>query len=340
MGKTTKSLVAFVAASVLSFAPVAAQAATAGNGDVSNAMRYGDSAPLGSILTEINADDTSKTIASAFPLNFFGQKYEGLCASDNGGVYPVLTASDSCTDAYNLSVAELARDAMSPMIAVLASDLNPGSDNCTALQSATTFGTACKVYGGATTIDGRDAMVFTWYRIPMFADDNAPGTFATFQMILIKRDTPNGDTVGYNFDFEFNYGTVTDIEDGYSFANPTTSCDYAGNIADCRWGVGPANYSTPGVEGGVATGYEFFNEFEISRLADSGNFALVANSLNSDIPGRYTCAMMDGVTVDCNAVTAGLADTGADSGQLAFLGGLAALSLVAGAAVVVRRRKA
>lgn len=35
-----------------------------------------------------------------------------------------------------------------------------------------------------------------------------------------------------------------------------------------------------------------------------------------------------------------LADTGADSGQLALLGGLAALSMVAGAAVVVRRRKA
>jgi LPXTG-motif cell wall-anchored protein len=35
-----------------------------------------------------------------------------------------------------------------------------------------------------------------------------------------------------------------------------------------------------------------------------------------------------------------LADTGANSGQLALLGGLAALSMVAGAAVVVRRRKA
>lgn len=340
MKKFTKALTAVVAASVLSLAPVAAQAVSPGNGDVSNAMRYGDSAPLGSILTEINDDDTSKTIASTFPLNFFGVKYEGLCASDNGGVYPVLTASDACTDAYNYSVAELARDAKAPMIAVLAADLNPGSDNCTALQAATTFGTACKVYGGSATIDGRDAMVFTWYRVPMYADNNAPGTFATFQMILIKRDTPNGDTLGYNFDFEFNYGTVTDLEDGYSFADPATACDYAGNLADCRWGVGPANYSTPGVEGGVATGYEFFNEFETSRLVDSGNFALVAHSLNSTIPGRYTCAMLDGAAVGCNAVTDGLAETGADNGQLALLGGLAALSMVAGAAVVARRRKA
>jgi LPXTG-motif cell wall-anchored protein len=333
-------MVAIIAASVLSLAPVAAQAATAGNGDVSNAMRYGVSAPLGNVIAGINGDDTSETIASSFPVNFFGTKYEGLCISDNGTVSPVLTSSDTCSNSYNLSVAELARDSESPMIAVLASDLHPGSDNCAALQAATTFGTACTVYGGSTTIDGRDAMVFTWYRIPMYANANTPGTFATFQMILIKRDTPNGATLGYNFDFEFNYATVSDIEDGYSYADPTTNCDYAAQISDCRWGVGPANYSTPGVVGGVATGYEFFNEFEISRLADSGNFALIANSLNSDIPGRYTCAMMDGIAVDCNALTAGLAETGADNGQLALFGGLAALSLVAGAAVVVRRRKA
>jgi LPXTG-motif cell wall-anchored protein len=46
------------------------------------------------------------------------------------------------------------------------------------------------------------------------------------------------------------------------------------------------------------------------------------------------------ITGATDAIPSALADTGADTGQLALLGGLAALSMVAGAAVVVRRRKA
>lgn len=100
--------------------------------DVTQAMRYsqaGTGSPVGSVVTAItNTDDDSTTIASPFPLNFFGQKMLGLCLTTNGTVSPVATPASSCSDEYDVDLKELAEDSSAPIIAALANDGDPGND--------------------------------------------------------------------------------------------------------------------------------------------------------------------------------------------------------------------
>lgn len=228
---------------------------------------------------------------------------------------------------------------------------------------------------GTTTIDGRQALVFTWYRIAENDADNADFLYNTLQIVVVKRAT--GDlTAGFDFDIEFNYGTLLDDEDGYHIDDPTDSCtayDSAGQpdeLADCRWGVGTASYvsglqvqsitfsgttatlttvtphglagkgsevwleldasgdpvlgalnsndrasakvtgpstltftvETPGANTtfgspptiNASDVYELYGAYAINRLANSGDTAMVKNSLNSSVRGRYTFGMAGG----------------------------------------------
>jgi LPXTG-motif cell wall-anchored protein len=215
--------------------------------------------------------------------------------------------------------------------------------NCATLAAATTFGTACSVYSGTTTVDGRDAMVFTWYRLPMF-DNTAGGAdeslFLTFQILLIKLDTPDPSN-GYDFEFEFNYGAVNDPNGGYSAADPTTACNFSVDLSDCRFAVGVGKYSTPGVEGGVASGFEFLSQYPTSELLDGGSRSLVTNSMNSTVGGRYVCYMVSGDQVGCDGKTPELPDTGVDAATATGIAvGALALFALGGALVVARRRRA
>jgi len=122
------------------------------------------------------------------------------------------------------------------------------------------YGAIGQLYFGTTTVDGRPAMVISWYRIGMYADDNPRVRTSTIQLVLVKKNTGDG-TVGWDFDVEFNYGTMTDDEDGYAApnynANGTTEGSTAGSWtadgtnpnggyapADARWGIGWASYRT------------------------------------------------------------------------------------------------
>lgn len=74
---------------------------------------------------------------------------------------------------------------------------------------------------GTGTVDGRPAVIFTWYRIAENDTGNADWLYNTLQIVLVKRATGDS-TVGFDFDIEFNYGTLQDDEDGYSASNPTS----------------------------------------------------------------------------------------------------------------------
>ena len=103
------------------------------------------------------------------------------------------------------------------------------------------------IYVGETTVDGRDAWIYTNYR-SVTNDTNNPDILTnTFQIVLIKRTTLNGDTRGYDFDIEYNFGAVKDGDDGYSAEGG--SCGSMNS--DCRTGVGIADPS-PGADGSVA----------------------------------------------------------------------------------------
>lgn len=228
---------------------------------------------------------------------------------------------------------------------------------------------------GTTTIDGQTALVVTWYRVPQNDADNAPFLSNTVQLIIIKRTTGNA-TIGFDFDIEFNYGTLLDDEDGYDVTDPTDSCSAYSRgaivgLPNCRWGVGTASYVsgiqvqsiafngttatiTTNAPHGIAglgsevwieldasadavlnnlnsndrgratvsgpstlsfpvatpttdttfTGalptinlsdvYELYGGYSIDRLADTGDTAMVNNSLNTAVLGRYRFTMSGG----------------------------------------------
>jgi hypothetical protein len=313
--------------------PFAASAATPGIGDVSDAMRYDVAGPFGTIVSDLSTeDDASTTFGAPFPINFFGQVSAGICLTTNGGFYPVPTDTDSCSDDYDEDLKNLALDASAPMIAVFAADQDLGECND---DTPDAWGTPCEIYFGTTTIDGRDAYVLTWYRVSMYEGENDPALDNTFQVVIIKKSTGN-DTDGWDFDIEFNFGHVTDNEDGYSAADPTDECE--SGTTDCRWGIGWANYI--GVD--EADAYELFPTTPTEQLIDGGAQALTAHSLNSAVLGRYTFGMVGGVTQGfaqpfvAAAPEPQLAATGSAPSAMPWLAG-AGLLLLAGAGVLVAR---
>jgi len=143
------------------------------------------------------------------------------------------------------------------------------------------------IYVGETTVDGRDAWIYTNYR-SVTNDGNNPDILTnTFQIVLIKRTTPNGVTRGYDFDIEYNFGAVKDGDDGYSAEGG--SCDDLNS--DCRTGVGIADWDPIGE---VADVYELFASTPSRDLVDGHTTSMTSNRLNSTINGRYTFRMVGG----------------------------------------------
>ncbi|MDO7882646.1 nidogen-like domain-containing protein [Salinibacterium soli] len=344
VAKTTLAALSVAAVITLGI-PSAAFAAGPGVGDVSDAMIYGTDGPVGSIVAELSdEDDDTETVALPFPINFFGTAYAALCISTNGVVYPVPTTADSCEDEYDENLADLAEDSEAPVIAALAADIdlenkvedadgNPITDDG--------FGVPAEIYFGTTTVDGKDAVVITWYRVQMFDDDNDKTLSNTFQIVFIKEATTDGDTVGYDFTIQFNFGTATDPEDGYVVdSEECTDEESEETPVDCyRWGVGWANW-----DGTTATPFELFPTTPRGALVDGAATSLTANSLNSSVLGRYTWGMVGGVTVGFAVPQMGgapeaapqLAATGSENSVLGIAGiGLAVI--LAGGVLLLRR---
>jgi hypothetical protein len=250
-----------------------------------------------------------------------------------------------------------------------------------------------QVYFGTTSVDGRDAYSLTWYRTGtndtdtnginggFFPAINPETLSITVQLLIVKRST-GSDAVGWDFDYEVNIGHATDASDGYSAADPTSTCD-TGNLSNCRWGIGTAQYlsgasiasisrdgtaltvNTSGAHNFVAgqrmvfqavTGSrtiskgtwnvlavvdsdtftiqdgraafseepvqsgqifysqasELFPSNNVLELRDAGgSTALVRNSLNSNVLGRYTFGMINGVVTNFLAPTMGQGVSGA-----------------------------
>jgi hypothetical protein len=214
------------------------------------------------------------------------------------------------------------------------------------------FGAVKQIYEGTTVIGGKAAVVITWYRVPTNDTHNSPLLSNTLQIVLIEEPTVNGAANGFDFTIQLNIGTATDNDDGYSSLDPTDSCDGdATGIAECRWGVGWADYDSVT---DTADSFELFATSPINQLVDSGgSTALVNNRLNSTVLGRYTWGMVGGVTVgfappsmdgtDSGTLVPAAADpalaaTGTDALRLGALGmGLAAVGVAF--LVMVRRRR-
>lgn len=187
------------------------------------------------------------------------------------------------------------------------------------------FGAVNQIYAGATTVGGVPAFAVTWYRVTSYESDNRPTFSNTFQIVIVQDPTADGAAVGYNFYVHFNFGTVSDNElaDGYDATDPDSECD-ALSPANCRFAVGFSFYDSVT---DTATSQELFANTPKADLMDGGAQALVANSLDSGVAGRYILRYL-GIPQ--------LAATGSESVPM----GLAALALLTagGVLMVVRRR--
>lgn len=135
---------------------------------------------------------------------------------------------------------------------------------------------------GTATVDGRPAEVFTWYRIAENDVGNADFLYNTLQIVIVKRSTGDA-TVGWDFDIEFNYGTLLDDEDGYDATDPTDNCSaynsgVVDGLADCRWGVGTASY---------------FSGLQVQSIAFSGNTATITTASPHGIAGLGSEVWLD-----------------------------------------------
>jgi hypothetical protein len=212
--------------------------------DSSAAMRYGASAPIGARLDGlVNNDDVSVVLALPFTINFFGEDYGFVCISENGAMFPRKSVPDgqllgvafgdgaaTCSN-YDLPLGGLAIDAGAPALASLAADhwtaiaTVPGCCGTPSIDGSKGVGdllgtggfTFPAVYAGATTVDGKDAYVVTWYRIPSHGTEAGAGEGTwTHQIVLIDDGKLAGAQTGNDFTAEFNYGTILTDRKGYS----------------------------------------------------------------------------------------------------------------------------
>jgi LPXTG-motif cell wall-anchored protein len=203
------------------------------------------------------------------------------------------------------------------------------------------FGNVKQVYAGSTTVDGKPAFAVTWFRVPTNDDTNSQLLSNTFQLVIIQEPTTDGDTLGYDFSVQFNFGTLTDGNDGYKIGSPSDECD-SNHPETCAWSVGWVRYDAIAE---TAQEFEFFADVPVTDLIDgAGNTALINNSLNSPVYGRYMMSMFGGVTtgysvpvLDGREVEAAqLPNTGTDVTPLIAA---SALLLLLGAALFIGSRR-
>ncbi len=280
-------------------------------------------APVG--LTNFEAVGGVLTFTTSAPHGFNIGDFVSVHASSSGSI-PEFVASvpDATTFTFNVpGFPDFASSPDSGSAALAYDDAVDDTDSDGLADDG--FGAIQQVYAGPTTFDGKPAFAITWYRVMSYEDVNDGRASQTFQIVLVKESTPDA-TYGNSFTVQFNFGTVTDDEanDGYDADDPDQECDET-RPDDCRFAVGIAYYDSAT---DTASSQELFENIAKSDLIDGGAQALVDNSLNSTVDGRYI------LSVSAPAV---LAATGSDV-PLGALGAGLALLLLGGALVVVRER--
>lgn len=325
-----------------------------------------------------NSNGDFGEIASGVPIGFTvtigGVDYDEFYVSSNGLIClanedsdPEIIGEEICDWYYDQTAATfgdpLAFPAGTSLAAInlLGTDLNPSNsylDEGECVDGGYYFADpeACsEVFWGWTDYDGKPALAVTWYVLPPYGT----GISATFQALLV--DEGDGDAL-----VVLNYDSV-DVDgqplDDYWIDEWGTSDDLAWVQACSEAAEAFEEDEIPayfGVGVGSVTGDDpAANQFiELfgpecaggldphtdEELVDGGASALNENSLNSEVPGRYILAVVDGAfTLDIPQPAEEpaeeeetLPDTGAEG-----TAGLIAAALAAGGLLLVaasRRR--
>jgi hypothetical protein len=235
-----------------------------------------------------NDDGSTGLVNIGFGVNFYGVNTSSLFVNNNGNV--TLDSALSTFTPFNL--VSTSRKIIAPFFADV-DTRNAGSE---------------LVSYGTGTFDGRSAFGVNWVDVGYFP--SSANKLNSFQLVMVDRsDIGAGD-----FDFMFNYDQI-------------------------QWETGGASGGTNGLGGssaragwsnGSSASYELAGSAINGAFLDSGpaNTRLIANSLNSNIDGRYLFSVRNGVVQPPDGQIP-------EPSTYALLGtGLFALGLIA------RRRKA
>jgi Nidogen-like len=201
---------------------------------------------------------TGTPVPIGFDVDYFGQIFDTVYINTNGNV-----TFDAPLPYVSGLLQSSLLDAYDDIVAPFLADVDTRNPN----SGVVTFGDG--------TFDGYPAFGVNWINVGYF-DDEA-NKLDSFQLLLV--DEGSGD-----FEIVFNYGNI-------------------------EWETGDADYGTDGL-GGYSAIVGFTdgsgnpaNTFELPGSSVPGSFinggpnALISNSLNSDVPGRYIFDFVDGVPV-------------------------------------------
>jgi len=206
-----------------------------------------------------NDDESTAMVPLPFPVNFFGNQYNGLFVNNNGNV----TFDQSLGTYTPFDLTSTGQVIIAPFFA----------DVYTA-----TWPISGLVTYGADTVNGHPAFGINYFRVNYYA---ASDKMNTFQLILINRsDRAPGD-----FDIQFNYGNIA-WETG-SASGGTDGLGGDSARAGFSNGTGLPNtfFELPGsaINGGL--------------LDTNTQTGLINNSLNSPSPGVYIFNVHAGAVV-------------------------------------------
>lgn len=214
-----------------------------------------------------NDDLSTGPVNIGFTVNFFGVVHNTLFVNNNGNV-----TFDAVLEAFTpFPLTSTDRQIIAPFFGDVDTRLPFGGDPVTY---------------GAGTVDGRDAFGVNWVNVGYFsAASTSQVNRNSFQLIMVDRsDIGAGD-----FDFWFNYDQIQWETGGASGGDPN------GRGGDCAR-VGWANGSTHSFElAGSAVCGAFLDSGTPSVVP--GPNALIFNSLNSNVDGRYIFQVRSGAVV-------------------------------------------
>ena len=209
-----------------------------------------------------NDDGSTGLVNIGFTVDFFGTDYSQLFVNNNGNVtfdFPLSTFTPFDLEATNRVI-----------IAPFFGDVDTRSAG-----NPVTYGTG--------TFDGRAAFGVNWVDVDYFISGTDNVNRNDFQLIMVERfDTGPG-----NFDFIFNYDRIQ-WEAGQASGSDPSGC--GGNSARAGYSDGDNDsFELPG----SAVNRAFLDSGTCSGVP--GANALILNSLNSDIDGRYVFNVRDGL---------------------------------------------
>ena len=203
-----------------------------------------------------NDDESTGSVSIGFDVNYFGTTYSNTFVNNNGNI----TFGSELNEYTPFG---LTGATSIPIIAAFFADVDTRNLNSGVVQ-----------YGNGN-VSGFNAFGVSYRNVGYY--EAAANLLNSFQLLLVNRS----DTGLDNFDIEFNYDQIQ-----WETSSASDGVDGFGGTSAA---VGYSNGS-----GASGTSFQLPGSFINGALLDGGSASLIANSINSDVLGRYTFEVRGG----------------------------------------------